>query len=117
MNEELPYHFPVEPNEDLHFVGTGQPLGGRRFPFREAIAAGFAIPRDRFIMDEFALPIPERRPLRAWGHLIITEHSTHVSDGILKNCRGGELIEVCTVECELKRTEHRIGIRRHFAFE
>ena len=26
MKEELPHHFPFHPNEDLNFVGTGQPF-------------------------------------------------------------------------------------------
>ena len=117
MNEELSYHFPVQPNEDLYLIRTRQPLRGRCFPFGEAIAPGLAIPWDRFIMDELTLPIPKRSPLRAGGHLIITEHGTHVSDWVLKNGRRSELIEVRTVECELKRTEHRIGIRSHFTFE
>ncbi len=117
MNEELPYHFPVQSNEDLHFVGTGQPLGGWRFPFGKAIATGLTIPRDRFIMDELAIPIPERGPLRAGSHLIIGKYGTHVSDGVLKNGGGGELIEVCAVKSELKRTDYRIGIRCYFTFE
>ena len=117
LNEELSHHFPVQPNEDLYFIRTGQPLGGRCFPFGEAIAAGLAIPRDRFIMDEFALAIPKRSPLRAGGHLIIGKHRTHVSDRVLKNSLSSELIEIRTIECELKRTEHRIGIRRHLTFK
>ena len=68
-------------------------------------------------MDELALAIPKRSPLRAGGHLIIRKHRTYVSDRVLKNGRGGELIEIRTIECELKRTEHRIGIRRHLAFK
>ena len=117
MNEELSHHFPIQPNEDLHFVGTGQPLGGWRFPFGEAIAPGLTVPWDCFIMDKLAFAVPERGPLRAGGHLIIGKHCTHISDWVLKNGRSSELIKVCAVKRELKWTDYRIGIGRHFAFE
>ena len=71
MNEELSHHFPVQPNKDLHLIGTRQPIGSRRFPFCEAVAAGLAIPRDCFIMDELPFVVPKRSPLRAGGHLIV----------------------------------------------
>lgn len=71
MNKELSHLFPFEPDEDLHFIRAGQPLRGRRFPFGEAIAAGLAVPWNGFIMDEFAIPVPEGSPLRTGGHLIV----------------------------------------------
>ena len=71
MNEELSHHFPIHPYKDLHFISTGQPIRSRRFPFGEAVAARLAIPRDRFIMNEFSLSVPKRGPLCTGSHLII----------------------------------------------
>lgn len=71
MNEELSHLFPFEPNEDLHFVCSGQPLRSGRFPFGEAIAASLAVPWERFIVNKLAFTIPECRPLGARSHLIV----------------------------------------------
>src|SRR6185436_3584904 len=34
---ELPHALPLKPNEDLHFIRSGQPVFCRRFPFSKAI--------------------------------------------------------------------------------
>jgi len=117
LKDELPHHLPFEPDEHLHFVYAGQPFLRGRFPFRESESAGFAVPWDRFIMDEFAAAKPKRSPLCLGSHLIIREDRAHIGDRVLKNSRGCKFPEVLTVKCELKRTEHRVGIRSHNAFE
>ena len=68
-------------------------------------------------MDEFALAIPERGPLRLRCHLIVGEDRAHVCDRILKNGGGREFPEILTAKRELKRTEHGIGVRCYNAFE
>ena len=58
MKDKLPYHFPIQPDEDLHFVRAGQPFLGRSFPFCESKAASFAVPWNRFVMDQLAIADP-----------------------------------------------------------
>lgn len=58
LKEELPDHFPFQPNEDLDFVGTGQPFLGWRLPFGESESACFTIPGDGFIVNQFAIAKP-----------------------------------------------------------
>ncbi len=94
FKNELSHHFPIHPNEDLHLIGAGQPLRGRRFPFGVAEAAGLTIPWESFVVDKFPVAIPKRGPLRLRCHLVVREHAAHVVDRILKNGRGSELVEV-----------------------
>ena len=68
-------------------------------------------------MDKFALVIPESRPLRAGGHLVIREHRAHIGERILKHIRRGEVTEVRAVRRKLELTKDRVGIRRHITFE
>ena len=79
--------------------------------------AGFTIPRDRFIMHQLALTVPERGPLRLGSHLVIREYRAHISDRVLKNSCGSKFSETRAVERKLKRAEDRIRVWRHFAFE
>ena len=109
--------FPIESDENLHFVCAGQPFLGRRFPFSETIAAHFAIPGDRIVMHQLTLTIPERGPLRTGDHLIICEDRTHVANRVLKNGGSFKFVEVLTIERELQRTKDRVGIRRYIAFK
>ena len=58
LNDELTHYLPLEANEDLHFVRAGQPFLCRSLPFRESESAGFAIPRNRFVMNQIAIADP-----------------------------------------------------------
>lgn len=117
LNRELSYLFPVEPHEDLHFVEAWQPFFGGRLPFCETESAGFAVPWNGLIMDEFAIAIPKRGPLCLRCHLIIGKDRAHICDGVLKNGGGCEFVKVIAVERKLKRTENSIGIWCHDTFE
>ncbi len=117
MQEELPDHFPIQANEDRHCVGAGQPFTGRRFPFRKTITTHFAIPGNRFIMNQLSIAIPKRRPLRAGGHLIIAEDRAHIVDRVLKNSGNLEIEEVFAIQCELKRAEYGSGIGCYFTLK
>src|SRR5512138_1113805 len=55
FEEELSHDLVLQPDEDLHFIGARQPLGGRRFPFHEVIAAGKVPPGLGFIVDELSI--------------------------------------------------------------
>ena len=68
-------------------------------------------------MDQFAIPIPERRPLCAGRHLIVAEHCAHVVDWVLKNGGNLDLEEVFTIERELKWAEDGSGIGCYFTLE
>lgn len=68
-------------------------------------------------MDKFPLTIPERRPLRAGCHLIVSEHSAYVGNRILEERRGGKVVEVRAVGCKLELTEDRVGIWRHLTLK
>ena len=68
-------------------------------------------------MDQLAVPMPERSPLRARSHLIVGEDSAHVIDRVPKNSRDIEFQEVRTILGELKRAEDRTWIRSHIALE
>jgi len=106
LKKELTNHPVVQPHEDLHSVRTGLPFLGGRLPFGEAVTAHFAVPWDRFIMDEPAIPKPKRSPLCTGRHLVIREDCTHVADWVLKNSGRCEFVEVRTIERELQRTEY-----------
>ena len=58
LNDELTHYFPLQPNKDLHFVFAGQPFLCRSLPLRESESAGFAIPRNRFVMNQSAIADP-----------------------------------------------------------
>ena len=109
--------FPIEPDEDLHYIRARQPFFSRCFPFGETVAAYFPIPGDRIVMHQLTITIPKRGPLRAWDHLIIGEDRTHVVNWILKNGGSFVFVEVVAIERELQLTKNRIRIRRHIAFE
>ena len=109
--------FQIEPHKDLHFISAWQPLFGGRLPFCESETACFTVPGYRFIMDEFAIAIPKRGPLRLRRHLIVSENRAHICDRILKNGRGREFVKVIAVERKLKWAEHSIGVRSYDAFE
>lgn len=58
------------------------PLVGGRCPFGVTVAARAPGPRYGFVEDQFAVAVPQRRPLRAGGHLVIAEHAVHLLDRI-----------------------------------
>src|SRR5512145_251820 len=68
FEEKLSHDLVLHPNEDLHFIGAGQPLGGRRFPFYKIVAAREVSPGLGFIMNKLSIPVPKRRPLYARDH-------------------------------------------------
>ena len=101
MNEELSYHFIFQPNENLNLIGTRQPFLGRRLPFGKPEPTRFAIPRDRFIVHQFAVPIPQCGPLCSRRHLIVGENGTKIRRRIFKNSRGFKLCKTLTISSEL----------------
>lgn len=117
LNDELTHYFPVQPDEDLHFVCAGQPFLRRSLPFCESKAASFAVPWNRFVMNQFAIANPQCSPLRTGCHLIICKDRAHISNGIVEHCCGFKFSEAVTVTRELKRAEYCTWIWGHNTFE
>lgn len=68
-------------------------------------------------MDQSAISIPKRRPLRAGNHLVVSERCVHVSNRILKD--GGRINRQSVRDAigELQGTEDRIRVGRDSALE
>ena len=117
FDDELSNLLPLQSHEDLHFIGAGQPFRSGCPPFRKPKAAGLTIPWNGLVIDELALAVPERGPLRAGSHLVICKYSTHVCDRILEDRRSGKVIEVCAARRELQLTKDRVWIGGHITFK
>ena len=68
-------------------------------------------------MEQAAIPVPEGRPLCAGGHLVIGEDRAYIGDGVLEDRRGGKVVEIRAVACELQLAEYRVRIWCDLALE
>ena len=102
--------FPIQADENLHFIGPGQPFFRRRFPFGKAVAAGRAIPGNGIVVDESPFAIPQRRPLHTGEHPVVGEDPTYVGDGVLEDRAGFEVAEVFAIARKLNWAEDRVRV-------
>lgn len=104
-------------DENPRFINAGQPFIHRLPPSRVTDSKFKIVPRFGFIILQFAIAIPNHRPLHAGLQVGVIVENVHLFDRVAKDVGWHARAAVVDLGGELDALNPRAGLRRDVAFK